>query len=187
MRALVAIALALAAPCVLAADLGVTGLFEKLAQRKPSRATFVEKKYLSLLDKPVESRGELAFTPPGHLEKRTIAPRPERVVVDGDRITLERGGKRYSMGLHDQPGVAVLVESIRATLAGDLQGLTRTYSANVAGDDAHWKLTLRPLDPAVSSLVERIVIAGEGSRVATVEIFQVDGDRSVMTLTEAGG
>ena len=97
----------------------------------------------------MESRGELTFTPPGRLEKRTTSPGAERVLVDGDRITLERGSKRYTMGLHDQPGVAVLVESIRATLAGDLDGLTRTYSAAVSGDAARWKLTLRPLEAVV--------------------------------------
>lgn len=186
MRRAAAIALFCAWPIAALADLGVSELFATLAKQKPSRATFVEKKYLSLLDKPIESRGELAFTPPGRLEKRTTSPSPERVLVDGDRITLERGGKHYTMGLHDQPGVAVLVESIRATLAGDLNGLTRTYSASVAGDAAHWTLTLRPLDPEVSTLVERIAIAGERARVTTVEIFQKDGDRSVMTLTEAG-
>ena len=186
MKRAAAIFVLLAWPLAASADLGVTELFDKLAKHKPSRATFVEKKYLSLLDKPVESRGELSFTPPGRLEKRTTSPTAERVVVDGDRITLERAGKRYTMGLHDQPGVAVLVESIRATLAGDLNGLTKTYSASVAGEAARWKLTLHPLDPAVSTLVERIDIAGEDARVTTVEIFQNDGDRSVMTLTEAG-
>jgi len=186
MRRAAAILLLLAVPALARADLGVTGLFDMLAKHKPARATFVEKKYLSLLDKPVESHGELSFTPPGRLEKRTTSPTTERVVVDGDRITLERAGKRYTMGLHDQPGVAVLVESIRATLAGDLNGLTRTYSASVAGEAAHWKLTLHPLDPAVSMLVDRIDIAGEDAHVRAVEIFQKDGDRSVMTLTEAG-
>ena len=174
-------------PLAASADLGVTELFDRLAKQKPSHATFVEKKYLSLLDKPVESRGELSFTPPGRLEKRTTSPAAERVLVDGDRITLERGGKRYTMGLRDQPGVAVLVESIRATLAGNLDELTRTYSASVSGEAARWKLTLHPLDPAVSTLVDRIDIGGEEARVRTVEIFQKDGDRSVMTLTEAGG
>jgi len=186
LRRAAAIALLCAWPLAALADLGVTELFATLAKQKPSRATFVEKKYLSLLDKPVESRGELTFTPPDRLEKRTTSPKAERVLVDGDRITLERGGKRFTMGLHDQPGVAVLVESIRATLAGDLDALTRTYSASVSGETAHWKLTLHPLDPEVSTLVERIAIAGEGPRVTTVEIFQKDGDRSVMTLTEAG-
>ena len=170
-----------------AGDIGVAQLFEQLAKQKPGRTAYVERKYLSLLDKPVESRGELTFVPPDRLEKRTVSPRPERVVVDRERITLERAGKTYTMGLHDNPAVAVLVESIRATLAGDLNALTRTYSAAVSGDEARWKLTLRPLDPAISTLVERVEIGGGGGMVKTVEIFQVDGDRSVMTLQPGPG
>ena len=180
MRTLLAIALLAAA--FPAAALDLPALFDALAKRKPVRAQFTERKFMSLLDKPVESRGELSFTPPGRLEKRTVSPKPERVLVDRDRVTLERGGKAYSMGLRENPGVAVLVESIRATLAGDLDALTRTYSAAVTGDAARWKLLLRPLDPSVSSLVERVEIGGSQGEVKTVEIFQVDGDRSVMTL-----
>ena len=170
-----------------AADFGVTQLFDALAKRKPARAQFVERKYLSLLDKPVESRGELAFTPPDRLEKRTVSPKPERVTVDRDRITLERAGKTYWMGLRENPGVAVLVESIRATLAGDLPALTRAYSAAVSGSEAAWKLTLRPLDAAVSTIVTRVEISGQRADVRTVEIFQADGDRSVMTLEAGSG
>ena len=51
------------------------------------------------------------------------------------------------------------------------------------GTEARWRLLLRPLDPAAAALVERVEIAGSGARVATVEIFQADGDRSVMTIT----
>lgn len=185
-RALLATILAAALPLA-AADFDLRSLFGALAKRKPARTEFQERKFLSLLDKPVESRGELVFTPPGRLEKRTVAPKPERVVVDGERITLERGGRTYTMGLNENPGVAVLVESIRATLAGDLDALTRTYSAGLQGSAAKWKLVLRPLDPAVSSLVERVEIAGEGDNVRAVEIFQSDGDRSLMTIAPGRG
>lgn len=185
-RTLLAMALAAALPLP-AAELELTRLFEALARRKPGRAEFHERKFLALLDKPVESRGELLFTPPARLEKRTVTPKPERVVVDGDRITLERAGRTYTMGLRDNPGVAVLIESIRATLAGDLGALTRTYSAALAGSDAKWKLTLRPLDPSVATLVERIEIGGAQDLVRTVEIFQSDGDRSLMTIAPGSG
>ena len=170
-----------------AADLTVTELFASLAKRAPTRAAFVETKYLALLDRPVESRGELVFTPPDRMEKRTLAPKPERVVVDRRHITLERAGKTFSMGLHDNPAVAVLVESVRATLAGDLGALTQAYSASVSGDAQRWKLVLRPLDPAVATLVERVEIGGTSGDVQGVEIFQADGDRSVMAITPAPG
>jgi hypothetical protein len=167
------------------ADWGVPQLFAALAKEKPGRATFIERKYLALLDRPVESSGELSFTPPDTMEKRTLAPKPELVRVDRERVTLERGGKRMSLQLRENPAVAVLVESIRATLAGDLDAVVKTYSAALEGTPARWRLTLRPLDAAATQIVQRIDISGADARVTTVEIHQADGDRSVMTVTPA--
>ena len=179
--------LGLACATTHAAEIDLQRLFTLLKDAKPGRAEFVERKYLALLDKPLETRGELTFTPPDRMEKRTTAPKPERVVVDRERLTLERGGKAYTLGLRENPNVAALVESIRATLAGDLATLTRTYSAALSGSDADWRLLLRPLDPAIATLVERIEIRGAQAQVRTVEIHQADGDRSVMTITPAKG
>ena len=165
-----------------AADWGVAALFDQLAKNRPERTAFTEKKYLSILDRPVESSGELSFTPPDRMEKKTLKPRPETVVVDRETVTLERGGKRHSLRLRENPGMAVLVESIRGTLAGDLAALTRTYSVALDGPPTRWRLVLRPLDPNLGTMVERVEISGAQARVTTVEIFQADGDRSVMTL-----
>ncbi|HYC38011.1 MAG TPA: LolA-related protein [Usitatibacter sp.] len=176
--------LAAAAACLVldAAAFDVGSLFAMLARERPPRAQFAEKKYMALLDKPLEASGELAFTPPHTIEKRTLKPRPERVVVDRERVTLERGGKTHTLSLREHPQVAVLVESIRATLAGDLDALSRTYSVGLEGDERSWRLRMRPLDPALTALVDRIEIAGSGALVKVVEIHQSDGDRSVMTL-----
>ena len=122
----------------------VASLFARLSKERPQRAQFHEKKYLALLDRPLESSGELLFTPPHTLEKRTVAPKPERVLVDRDRVTLERGGKKHSISLRENPGAAVLVESIRGTLAGDLASLTRTYAVGLDGSEANWRLRMRP-------------------------------------------
>ena len=171
------------ATCALdAAAFDVASLFQMLAKERPPKAAFTEKKHMALLDKPLESAGELSFTPPDTMEKRTLRPKPERVVVDRERLTLERGGKTRTLSLREHPNVAVLVESIRATLAGDLGALTRTYAVGLEGDEKSWRLRMRPLDPALTQLVERIEIAGAQAQVKSVEIHQSDGDRSVMTL-----
>jgi hypothetical protein len=181
-RALVLVVL-LASHGVAAADLDLATLFDTLARNRPDRAAFTEKKFLSILDRPVESSGELAFVPPDRLEKVTLKPKPERLVADAETVTLERAGKSYTLRLRENPAVAVLIESIRGTLAGDLAALTRTYSAGLQGDAKAWRIVLRPLDPSLATLAERIEIAGTQARVTTVEIFQADGDRSVMTLS----
>ena len=181
-RFVLALLLAFLTPLAAAPTWTVQELFETLARQRPERATFQEKKYLALLDRPAESSGVLRFTPPARLEKRTTAPRAESVVADGDVVTLERNGKRYAMSLSEQPAVGVLIESIRATLAGDLGALTRAYAVALEGTPAAWRLLLRPLDNAVSPLVSRIEISGTQGAVREVQIFQADGDRSVMTI-----
>ncbi|MGZ5038301.1 MAG: LolA family protein [Usitatibacter sp.] len=168
-----------------AAEFDVASLFASIARDRPGRASFHETKFLALLDQPLESSGELVFVPPDRLEKRTLKPRPETVTVDRERMVLERGGKRHSLVLREQPQVAVLVESMRATLAGDLASLTRAYSVALEGTPAGWRLVLRPLDPGLASLVERVEIGGAKAQVSKVEIFQADGDRSVMTISPA--
>jgi hypothetical protein len=178
-------ALGLAGAGANAAEFDIASLFDALARASPGRATFQEKKFLALLDKPVESSGELVFTPPDRLEKRTVKPRAESVVVDRDQLVLDRGGRRLVLSLRESPAVAVLVESIRGTLAGDLASLTRTYSVALDGNPAAWRLVLRPLDASAATLVERIEIGGAHARVNKVEIFQADGDRSLMAITPA--
>jgi len=168
-----------------AAGWGIDALFASLAKERPERASFRETKFMALLDKPLESSGELVFTPPERLEKRTLLPKPERIVVDGDRVTLERAGKTHSLGLRENPAIAALVEGLRGTLAGDLAALTRTFSVALDGSPARWRLILRPLDPGSATLVDRIEIGGAEEQVRSVTIFQSDGDRSVMTLSRA--
>jgi outer membrane lipoprotein-sorting protein len=176
------LALALFAPSVPAADWTIASLMEALAANKASRATFNETRFLALLDRPLESSGELRFTPPGRLEKRTLAPGSETLVVDGDSVLVERPGKRYSLSLRDHPEVAVFVDSIRGTLAGDRKSLERAYALSLEGREPRWRLVLRPREASVARLVERIEVDGAGADVRRIEITQPDGDRSLMLI-----
>lgn len=164
------------------ADWSLGHLMQTLAQNKSGRATFVEKKYLALLDKPVESSGELYYTAPDRLEKRTLLPKPEALVLDQGRLLVEQGKRRYQLALADYPEVAAFVESIRGTLAGDRQSLERVYRIELQGNSERWQLTLLPREAKMSAVVSRIRIGGTHNDVQTIEIQQADGDRSVMSI-----
>ena len=63
----------------------------RLAQAPERRATFEEEKRLAVLDRPLRSTGTLLYRRPRHLERHTIYPAPESLVVDGDRLVLTVG------------------------------------------------------------------------------------------------
>jgi outer membrane lipoprotein-sorting protein len=161
----------------------VTQLMQSLAQNKSGRASFVEKKYIAVLEQPVESSGELLYTAPDRLEKRTLKPRPESMVIDSGSLTVERGKRRMLLRLQDYPELAAFTESIRGTLAGDIAALRRVYNLDLEGTPERWTLTLRPVETRMLAVVQRIRIGGSNAEVKTIEIEQADKDRSVMTIT----
>lgn len=153
-----------------------------LAQRRHGEVPYVEEDHLAVLDRPVKSSGVLVYEAPDHLEKRTLKPKEESLVLDGDELTVRRGRRTYRMQLSSYPQVAPLVDAIRDTLAGNEQALEKVFKVQFSGSLADWKLELTPLDREVARKVRRLEIGGARDEIRSVEILQVDGDRSVMTL-----
>jgi hypothetical protein len=153
-----------------------------LAKRQHGRVEFIEQQFLSILDHPVESSGELRYDAPDRLEKRTLLPRPETLVLSGGILTVERGGHQHVLDLHRYPQIQPFVESIRATLAGDRSALERIFQVAFAGGVERWSLILVPLDHQLARTVKQVRIDGSRDRLSRVEILQADGDRSLMTL-----
>jgi hypothetical protein len=175
--------LMLAANSVHAAQWDVSDLMSLLSQQKMRKATFVEKKYISTLQQPLESSGELLFTAPDRLEKRITKPKSEAVILEGDKLSVERSnGRKMTLSLSERPEVSGFVESIRATLNGDRSALERFYAVNIQGSAEQWQLSLTPLQPQMLKIISEIHIAGAQAAVETIEFMQADGDRSVMTV-----
>lgn len=184
MRVALALLLALALlPAISrAADWNIEQLMHSLAQTRAGHASFVETKSIAMLDKPVESSGELFYSAPDHLEKRTIKPKPELMIVDGDTLLIERGRQKHRLQLQAYPELAAFIDSIRGTLAGDRKALERNYRLSLDGSAAQWTLQLLPTDEKMRAVVKHIRIAGEHGTVLSIAITQADGDSSMMLI-----
>jgi hypothetical protein len=169
--------------CAASSDLDA--VMALLAMRQHGRAEFIEQQFLAVLDHPLESSGELRYDAPDHLEKRTLSPRPETLVLAGGVLTVERGGRRRVLDMHRYPQIQPFVESIRATLAGDRSALEKVFHVEFAGSVERWSLVLVPVDQHLKQTVARVEIDGSRDQLLKVEIRQADGDRSLMTLRPA--
>jgi hypothetical protein len=157
-------------------------LMALLAKRQHGHVSFVEEHFLAVLDRPVESSGELLYDAPDRLEKRTLKPKPETVILEHGVITAHRGHRTYVLNLSDYPQIVPLIDSIRATLAGDRASLEHFFKVTLDGTLEHWTLLLLPSDPSVGKSVKQIRIEGAQDAIHTVEIQQADGDRSLLTI-----
>lgn len=172
------------APAV--APLTVTELMQMLGTVETANARFVETRSSALLKSPLVLQGTLSYRRPDRVVKHVLAPHDELIIVEGGRLTVENRtqNRRKTLPVNSAPGLAALVESVRATRAGDLAALQRYYALQVEGSREQWTLTLTPLDSQVADYVISIAVSGSERRIGRITIEEAGGDRSVMEITE---
>jgi outer membrane lipoprotein-sorting protein len=154
-----------------------------LARQKSGEARFTEQRFVHGLEGPLDASGTLSFDAPDKLVRRTLSPRTETMAVDGNTLTLSRGGRNRTLALDSMPELLGLVEAMRGTLSGDGATLQRYFKSTVAGAPAKWTLDLVPMDSRLAAQVRSIRISGRASDVLGLEMEFVGGDRSVMNIS----
>jgi hypothetical protein len=184
-RVLAFIAALTASVAVASSDESLALLLSAFAQHPHARARFAEQTYSRVLKHPLHATGELYFDAPDRLEKKTLTPAPVDLLVEGENVTVTRGTHRHSFLIGDYPPLRPLLEGLRATLAGDLAGLTARFSVIAEQKGEDWLLTLQPLPSDIQPLYQRIQIRGREGRVRSVQIERENGERSLMTIDAA--
>ncbi len=165
-----------------AAGFDLQALAALLAQRKSGEARFTEERFVSGIEGPLRASGTLSFSAPSRFERRTLEPTVESMAVDGNTITLKRGGRSRQMAMDAVPEVGALLEAVRGTLTGNAATLDKHFNSRVEGNAARWVLTLVPRDARLASQVRELQIAGLQSEVRSVALWLAGGDRSVMAI-----
>jgi len=163
-------------------DWTIDRLMQTMQEIRSDHASFTERKSIAMLEEPVDSSGELFYTAPDRMERRTLKPKPESMILDGDTLVFERGGKKRRFQLQESPELAAFIASIRGILAGDRAALERNYRLSLEGPAEDWTLQLLPLDENVHAVVTSIRISGVGNAVRSIETAQADGDSSLMLI-----
>jgi hypothetical protein len=163
-------------------NLEISRLMQILAQVETRESTFTEKKFLALLTEPLVSRGTLRYRRPNYVERLTTTPRQERFIYENGKITIESGDQQRQFQIKDQPALGALVESIRATLAGDEITLRRHYQLRLTGTRTGWNLEMSPVDPDLVSRIRLIRVSGVQDELRRLEILEASDDRILMII-----
>jgi Outer membrane lipoprotein carrier protein LolA-like len=160
----------------------MTELMALMARVETSSVAFEETKQVAALTAPLMRRGTLRYVRPDRLEMRVETPYFERMDIVGNVLTVEnkRGVRHVDLG--QEPGPAAWVASIRATLAGDRTTLARHFAFQLSGEAARWSLTLLPIEPSLSGVIERVVIDGAQAQLTRIEVDERMGDRTTMVV-----
>jgi hypothetical protein len=180
-RGLLALLLAGCSLPALALELGE--LMSLLGRQTSGQARFSEQRFVKGFDEPLLASGTLAFTAsPPRFERRTLKPRAESMVVEGNTVTLSRGGRSRTLALDAAPEAMVAIEALRGTLTGNAQALQRTFRTSLQGTLERWTLELTPLAGSAAGQLRFVRIVGLRDEVRSIETQLLDGDRTVLTI-----
>ena len=154
-----------------------------LAARPAHQTTFREEKTLPRLTRPLIGTGILAWRPPDHLEKRTLAPVPESFVIEGRRATVTGADNAtHALDVDAHAELRVLVNTLVGVLSGDLGLLRREFDVTAEGAAASWRLTLTPRGPDAMKVLRNAQVTGAEGAVREIRLMLPDGNWDVLTV-----
>ena len=157
-------------------------LMQLLSEVQSSRAHFIETRHSALLKTPLQLSGRLVYRRPDRLEKHVETPFVETITIEGSRVTVSRAGADNNRVIVLPAGgtAQALIESLRATLAGDLPALERHFAVAVTGTRGAWAMSLTPRGATLP--VVRVDFTGKDNRIQRIEVVESGGDRTVTTI-----
>jgi hypothetical protein len=183
---LLAAAAALCAGTALANQADVAWILKALAQPAPMRTDFVEVRSSAMLRTPLRLSGEYRRPDAQTLVREVRAPYAETTTIRAGEATIARAGKaprRFS--LSRAPELASLQSSFGALLAGDAQGLGRSYRLTASGTRERWTLAMVPKDTTLAARVRDITLYGQGAELRCIETRPTKGELQRTLLASA--
>lgn len=172
--------------CVAAPMAGAFSLAELQAQLQSTRVVrgdFTQQKFLRSLAQPLTSRGSFTLAPGRGLLWRVRSPLVQDLRITAHGIArLDGQGRWQTVPQHS--GGSRESRLFLAVLAGDTDGLQQHFNLTLAGQPHDWELTLTPRAALLRQIFQRIRISG-GALVHSIELFETQGDRSVMSMPDA--
>nr|WP_321986415.1 outer membrane lipoprotein carrier protein LolA [uncultured Lichenicoccus sp.] len=159
-------------------------IMQRLAARPSGQAHFSMQKHLSSLAAPSLSQGTLSYRKPDRLEQDTTAPKPERLLIEGDTVSIASPGQPdRTLSLDDSPALRILVDTLRGALSGDLATLRRHFTIEEDGGLGRWRIVLRPTGNVAAQVVKVAYVDGGGADLRQIDIVQANGDEQRMAIT----
>ncbi|AVS68434.1 hypothetical protein C8245_24770 [Paracidovorax avenae] len=183
---LAALALWLALP-LHAASAGtatLSSLAQHVAQYPVVRAEFTQTRQMAALKRPVVTTGRIIYSRERGVLWQIEKPYAMTYVLQDDKVVeIGADGQRRERQVQ---GLAEIGRVFRAVLSADTQALAGYFDIAVQGTTAQWTLELKPRQPQMAQVMERIQITGD-QFVQTLRMDEAGGDSTSLRFRGTQG
>jgi hypothetical protein len=148
----------------------------RLAEHPFIQGNFEQEKTLSRLNRSLKSSGNFIITADQGMVWDTVKPFPSTLALGRDYIIQSRpGGQKTVLSAQGNETFLRMAEVISTVFSGNAQGLLDNFAVYYSGSVSEWELGLSPLDKAINSFAERIVMKGDAA-IRSIHLYEQNGD-----------
>lgn len=166
----------------------------RLAEHPFIKGTFEQEKILSRLKRSLKSEGNFIIADQTGMVWETLKPFPSTLALGRDYLIQSRpGGQKNAISAQGNETFLRLAEVISAVFSGQAQGLLDNFEIFFKGSgtagpaagnagSAAWELGLCPLNRAIGSFAEKIIMKGD-TAIRSILINEQNGDTTSYILS----
>jgi len=151
----------------------------RLAEHPVLRGNFELEKKLSRLNRTLKSSGNFIIAEGLGMVWDTVKPFPSTLTLGKDYLIQSRpGGQKTVLSAKGNETFLCMAEAISAVFSGSSQGLLdnfKVYYYCNADADAAWELGLIPLNNAIGSFAQKIIMKGD-TVIRSMLLYEQNGD-----------
>ncbi|MCB0793352.1 MAG: outer membrane lipoprotein carrier protein LolA [Flavobacteriales bacterium] len=170
---------------VVSADHPVVKQVISLTERtRTIQASFVQEKFVSMLQEPIVSPGSLSWSAPDRVRWEVKGERPTTILSVGTQVRVTQDGEEKQLG----PGEKRIYGTINEIMKGLMSGSSLTdpgMAPKYVLEPDHLLVSLTPQEELLSRRVENIALKFDRSsgKLLRMSMQQKDGDRTVLTFS----
>lgn len=160
----------------------VKAFLEALAARTSAltsiSAEVTQKKYLSVFNAEVISKGTFAWSSPDKLCLDYRTPAPYKIVINGDRLLTVNSGKSSTANLKGNPVMSQMKNLLSACMTGNVNAMGPGFDIEYFESDREYKIVLVPSSGQLRGYISRmeIVLDRKDMSVNTLVMYENETD-----------
>ncbi len=158
----------------------------ELAKTPVLRGSFVQRKFLSGIPKPLKSSGNYVISREQGIWWHTLLPFDSDFILTPDSmVQLDDGKIAARLSAEQQPGLRVVGDVFFSIFSLNPSALAGNFELfGQRGERDAWVMGLRPKSSVLRNVMSETVITG-ATRVDKVEFWDSHGDRTEITLSSS--
>ena len=164
----------------------LSDLLSLRAEIQEDSAAFTQERRIHYVSDPLLSSGYLRFVAPDHLEMIVSNPEAESFIYDDGMLSFNRPGEEHTdqVSVDSNLLLSAMFSGLIGTLSGNEDELKRVFFVKFEADGCNWRMSLMPKSKRVLEKVQEIELRGMEKRIDEIEIWQANGDHSILRITK---